>query len=534
MSSPNSFPTPPSKSTNPKTPFPNPHFPPQNPKYEQTATHKKPNKAETLQQVTGILAEIGLDLTTELKKVVIEEVDKFATGKIDSKASEKRLNESQKMGNDTDEAKKREAELKRLVSQDVQANMPQNRLKFQKESLYKEMRQESERIIQQNKLSPLKNSSSAYQESQENSGLPPESLYSSSNGRIVLAAQQAIDLAKKNLEDTSTLHKKQIKLYKKLIQAQNQKVNDWYKRKTRKSKHIDIIGIIDNQPRIDGVIKDYYHGRTMFSKTVKMENSSNKNKGGFWKLANFTEDEFNELYNLTVLTQPENEGNHLEMRLIRNRNGRGMGDAFLERRNKIYNQQNLDTNTVTIIREVVVNHYEESPDLRRFLPRPSNFRAYQQHSQSFLMEVFQNSDSRKTESGSISNQMRFTETQRLPRQRHTANHLRPSEESKAGVNQPNLPFSRSPTNKIEEESMITSSASSISASNVPEDSEVLDYSGRKGRKHRNRRSAKPEKKYKLQLMVDIQPIIPELDEGFPDDDGWASDPGEEDIDITYF
>lgn len=138
----------------------------------------------------------------------------------------------------------------------------------------------------------------------EDSAIPHSSLLNTTNGRIVLAAQEAIDRSQKNLETTSQLRQKQLKLYKRLMKEQKKKEEENNKRQGRKKKHIDLCGIIDNQCRVDGMIRDTYKNKTIQSKKIGLSDWRYKNQGGMLRPSNFTEEQFNVLYNVTKLTLP--------------------------------------------------------------------------------------------------------------------------------------------------------------------------------------------------------------------------------------
>ncbi|CAI2387694.1 unnamed protein product [Moneuplotes crassus] len=448
---------------------------------------------------------------------------------------EKVREQYKKNGND-------QTDIAKLLNKDIELNMETDRLKTLRENFYREIKEETEKLIIQNTNMPAKKDPFVHQGSIHTSKHPTESgfnkdsFYSSSNGRIVVAAQKAIDQTQKGIEETSQLHQKQVKLYKKLLKAQSQKESERYKRQGRKKKHIDINGIIDSQLRVDGIVKDYFHNQIISSKKIGLQDYRYKNQGGFWKPNNYSSDEFNVIYNVTKMTLPESLESHFDMRLIRSSDGSGMGNAFFFNKSEVYQERIPDSTTMKVLSKIEVNHYEESPEIKRILPRPSDFRAYQLHSQSFLKEMFENNVSRKSEPRANDGRITLTERNNLHRQRNTANQLAGREESKNNANGANAsPLAYGET--ITEESLITSVASDISESNIRDVTGTIELGdGKRIRVDRHGNTIKAEKKFKIQLLVDLLSNEEEKSWDSEDEDGELSYREESslDLEISFF
>lgn len=67
---------------------------------------------------------------------------------------------------------------------------------------------------------------------------------------------------------------------------------------------------------------------------------------------------------------------HLDMRIIRTSSGRGMGDAFYEQSYEVFQEPSQEGDVIKVSSVVQALHYEESPEVRRTVHRPSDFRGY--------------------------------------------------------------------------------------------------------------------------------------------------------------
>ena len=193
-------------------------------------------------------------------------------------------------------------------------------------------------------------------------------------------------MPKNNLSGVSELRQKQFRIYKKLMKEQRRKENEDFKRQGRKKKHIDINGIIDSQLRVDGIIQDIHHNRVIQSKAINMYDYRFKNQGGSRKPLKFHPKDLVVLYNVQKVTLEngnfiftiilDDQGNPIDMRIVRGIDGRGMGNAFYEKKIKINFEPIKDKKSVRVITTQYVNHLEENPKLAAQRKRESVFQSY--------------------------------------------------------------------------------------------------------------------------------------------------------------
>jgi hypothetical protein len=195
---------------------------------------------------------------------------------------------------------------------------------------------------------------------------------------LVLAAQVAISKAKKEINEVHEMKKSKLKLLKSLMAQKSKQEIEHFRRKDRKTRHIDINGLIDSALRSDGLIKDIYSNRIVYSKPMEMYDYRYKQDGKPWKPTKFTQEELLVLHNVKrVMVYNRKQSNSfsanskdpLDMRLIRGPNGRGLGDMFLEKKFRVFQNSNIsNTDKLVGVKEskrvilntaVIVDHYEE-------------------------------------------------------------------------------------------------------------------------------------------------------------------------------
>lgn len=201
--------------------------------------------------------------------------------------------------------------------------------------------------------------------------------------KLILAAQVAISQAKKEITEVHEMKKSKLKLLKALMEQKTKHEVDHFRRNDRKARHIDINGLIDSAIRSDGLVKDIYSNRIVNSKPMGIFDYRYKQDGTPWKPTKFTQEELLVLHNVKrVMVYNRklhrsflaNSKDPLDMRLIRGPNGRGLGDLFLEKKYRVFQNTNInisekssalkDSKKITLNTVIVVDHYEEDERYR--------------------------------------------------------------------------------------------------------------------------------------------------------------------------
>lgn len=100
------------------------------------------------------------------------------------------------------------------------------------------------------------------------------------------------------------------------------------------------------------------------------------NKEGSWKPTRFTQNEMMLLVNIRkVMNVHADDEGKFDMRLIRGKTGRGLGNYFLEREDKHKFTLQADLKLIKIAYSTFVDHYDEDPSFNR-INRESIFQGY--------------------------------------------------------------------------------------------------------------------------------------------------------------